>query len=106
MDSFGGLDCIVQVVADEAGNAVLQDLRDRSTANRDDRCAARQRFGHHQSKWFGPVDWKQQCPRGSEKRALLRFGNFAAKLNQRMVEQRLNLPIKISLIDWIDFRRD
>ena len=83
----------VEIVADETRDAVVEDLGNRAAANGHDRRATGERLDHHQAERLGPVDREQQRPGATEKRALLRLGDLAAVLDERMVQQRLDRAV-------------
>src|SRR6516225_3509564 len=43
-----------------ARHAVVHDLGNRTSPKGQDRCAARHRLDHHESKWLRPIDGEQQ----------------------------------------------
>ena len=59
------------VVADEAGDAVLDDFRHRPGAVGDHRGTGRHRLGHRQPERFRPVDREEVGPRPAQQRVLL-----------------------------------
>src|SRR5438034_369615 len=53
-------DSLIKIINDKAGHAVVDNLRNRSAAIRDNRRAASHRFNHHEPERLRPVNGKQQ----------------------------------------------
>jgi hypothetical protein len=83
---------------------VLDYLGYRAAAPCDYRCSGCQRLDHDEPEGLGPIDRKQQGARLSEELSLSPVVDLADKLDQRVVQQRFNLPLKILLIHGINFR--
>ena len=70
-DPLGGLAHLVDVVADEPGDAVLDHLGHRTAPQRDDGGAGGQGLDHHQAERLGPVAGEERGPRAGVELGLL-----------------------------------
>src|SRR5262245_35759987 len=94
----------IDAVHYKSGNAVLDDLRNRSPTKRNDWCSAGQRFDHHQAEWLRPVNRKQQRECTPKKRALVVLPDLPNELHQRVVQQMFNFVVKVLSVNRVDFR--
>ena len=72
-----GADGAVDVLDDEAGEAVVDDFRHRAAIERDDRRAAGHGLDHDQAERLRPVDRHQQRDRAAQEFRLLLVGDLA-----------------------------
>ncbi len=99
VDSVGHL---VDVVADESADAVLQDLRHGTATQCDDGRAGRQRLDHHQTERLRPIAGEERRRGTGVERRFGRFVEFADVVDIVRIEQRLDLTVVIGDIDRID----
>src|SRR5205814_2636200 len=91
------------VAADPPLAAVLHHFFDRAAGKREDGRAARQRFDHHQTKWFFPLNWEQQRTRAREQTVLCREIGLTEVLNLSPIDQRFDLAFPIVSKGRLDF---
>ena len=99
-------DRFVDALDQEAVAAVLDHLRCRAVAPGDDRRSRRHRLDHHQPERLRPVDREQQGARAAEESRLVGIADLADELDQRVVEQRLDLVLEIGGVGVVDLGRD
>ena len=63
-------DCFIEIIDDEASDAVVDDFRHRATAKSNYRRTIGHRFDDSQAERLGPIDRKQQCQRITQERSL------------------------------------
>src|SRR5262249_10352511 len=97
---------LVDVVDDEASEAVLDDLRGRAVPEGDDRHAARHGLDHDETEGLRPADRKQQGARLAEEGYLGCLVDLADELDRRVIEERGHDLGVISFVDAVDFGRD
>src|SRR4051794_24421762 len=74
---------LLLVIDDEAGDAIVENLRHRPLAHRDDRGPAGHRLDHCQAEGLAPVDREEQRCRIAEELGLIRIADFAEELDVR-----------------------
>ena len=98
---------LFQRVHEEAGLAVLDDLRRRAAAEGHHRRAAGHGLDHHQAERFGPVDGEQQGLGPAQEGGLLMVTDLADEFDQRIgVDHRLDDGLPIDPIGRVDLGRD
>jgi hypothetical protein len=95
----------LRILDRETRDAVVDDLRHRSLAARDDGRAAGHRLDHHQTERLRPVDRQQQGERVAEEVVLLSIADLADELDQRIVEQVLDGG-EVFPVGLVDLGRD
>src|SRR5579875_3510192 len=93
-------------IDDEAGDAVVDDLRYRAASESDHRGAVRHRLDHRQPEGLRPIDREQQSHRISEKGSFFILADLAQKLDLRILQQGLDARVVIGLIHLVDLCRD
>src|SRR5438046_1963658 len=97
----------LDIMDDEPGKPVRDDLGDRASAERNDRCAASHRLDHDHSKRFRPVNREQQRTGITEKFPFLCLIDLTDELYiWSIVYNRLNHVLPIGLIDFVDLGRN
>ena len=86
--------------------SMLDHFRRRAVAPGDDRRSRRHRLDHHEAKWFRPVDREEHGARAAEECGLVGIADLADELDQRVVEQRLDLILEISGVGVVDLGSD
>ena len=94
------------ILDDEAGEAVVDDLRDRAAVVGNHRCTAGHGLDHDEAERLGPVDRKQQPDCAAQKIRFFVVADLADIFDEWMVHQRANDFIVIFLIRSIDLRGD
>src|SRR4029077_10185679 len=89
-----------------SGDAILDDLRGRSAAERQYRGAARHGFDHHESKRLRPVYWEQKSGRLAEECCFLALVDLADELYARTIEERAYLGTEVVFIYLVDLGGD
>ena len=95
------------VFHDEAGEAGVDDLRDRAAVIGDHGRAAGHRFDHHEAERLRPVDRDQQADRAGQEIGFLAVADLADIFDQRVgLDERGDQLIVIVLVGAIDLGRD
>ena len=90
----------------EPCDAVINDLRNRTTGISDNRGAACHCLDHDQAKRLRPINREKKSRSISQEIIFLRIPNFARELYQWIVQSRLNAGLKILLVGPVDFGRN
>ena len=88
---------ILEVVDDDPGAAIVDDLRDRATPGRHDRCAAGHRLDHHHAERLIPRDREHQAGRPRIQLALER-GIRLPDIFRVRAQQRTHLTVEVLLL--------
>ena len=99
-------DRLLHGVDDGAGDAVVDDLRHRAAAERQDRRAAGHGLDHGKAERLRPVDGKQQRLRLAQELRLLMLVDLADEFDAGAVEQRLDLRPEIGFVGAVDLGCD
>lgn len=102
----GGGNRLIEVCDDETAHPVLDDFRHGTLAVGDDRRAAGHGLDHDQTERLRPIDGEEKGSGIAEKIVLVHFVYFADKIDQRLLQERLDPRVEILFIDWIYLRRD
>jgi hypothetical protein len=86
--------------------AVINHLRNRASAPRDDWSAACHRLDHHKAEWLGPIDRKKERNRSAEKRLLSLIIYFAYELDPISIKKRFDRVIEVTAFRAGHFRGD
>ena len=100
---FYGIDGLLFIVDDEAGNAVIDDFGNGAATPGDDRCSACHSLDHREPKGLGPVNHKEQCQGVSEEIWLLGFIDFADEFNEWVIEHGLDYVVEVGSIVFANF---
>ena len=92
---------LIHRVNDGAGDALVNDFRNRTPANSKDWSAARHRLDHYQAEWLGPIDREQKRLRLAEECGLATLIDLADELNPWTAQQRCDLFAEIDFIDLV-----
>ena len=92
---------VFERVDEGTGHAVLEHLGHRARRHGDDRGAACHRLDHDQPERLRPVDREKERGRVPEELGLVLIADLADELDERMVEQRLDLGMEELLVDRV-----
>ena len=104
-NSFHGFRGFFSIMDQEPCDAVINDLRNRTTGVSDNRGAACHCLDHDQAKRLWPINREKKSRSISQEIIFLRIPNFARELYQWIVQSRLNAGLKILLVGPVDFGR-
>src|SRR6185503_7060682 len=95
------------VFDDEAGEAGVDDLRDRTAVIGYNRRAAGHGFDHHEAERLRPVDRYQKADRATEEIGFLAVADLADEFDQRIgLDERGDQFVIVFLVGAIDLGRD
>src|SRR5262249_28193694 len=97
---------VFHAVDDEAGHAVLQNLRHRPAPERDHRRTAGHRLDHHQPERLGPIDGKEEGVGAAEKGFLLPVVHLGDKLYLMAIDVRFDSFLVIASLGTRDLGGD
>src|SRR6185437_14058664 len=101
---FDCLGCLLDRLDDEAGNAMLDDLSNRSSVKGNYRSAAGHGLNHGEPKRLRPADGKKECPRISEKVRFVALANFSNELGHwGALQQGSDAIIEIAMVGIVNF---
>ena len=99
-------DCLVHSGHNPPRETIIDDFWNRAATKSKNWRSARHRFDHEESKWFRPIDWKEQCERLSEEFCFVAIVDFSYEVYAWAAEQRCNHLTKIGLVHSVDFGGD
>ena len=94
VDAADGVGQLVVGVADETGDAVVDDLRSRTRPPGQHRRPAGEGLDHHQTERLGPADRVEQGPRRAQEGELV-VGSDLADVADLVVQQRLDAVVEV-----------
>ena len=97
---------LVHSVNDGAGDALVDDFRNRPMAESKHGRAARHCLDHHQAERLRPIDREQERLRLAQEFGLAALIDLADELDPRIAQQRYDLFVEIGFIDLVDFGGD
>lgn len=92
----------VDVATDPTVQAVLHDLLDGTTRQRQDGCTARHGFNHDEAERLFPLNWKQERPGSGKQRILLRRIDLTDIFDLATVDTRSHLLVPVLAKDRLD----
>ena len=99
-------DRVIHRVAQNARDAVGDDLWYGAIAESDHRCAGRHRLDHHEAEGLRPIDREGEREGVAEEILLLFLVDLADELDEGMVDHRLDDLVPVILVSLVDLRGD
>ena len=97
---------LIHCIHDGAGDALVDDFRNRTTAECKDGRAARHRLDHHQAERLRPIDREQEGLCLAEESGLASLIDLADELDPRIAQQRCDLVAEIGFVGLVDLGGD
>src|SRR5207248_11243987 len=96
----------IDILDDEACLSFNNNFRDRTAGKTNHWRPAGKRFNHDQSERLRPVDWKEQSSGAAEQFVFFRMTNFTDELDERFIQQMLDVFVEVVAVDAVDLGRD